>query len=129
MEKLRNVLLTAGGILYLFFGAFHLTFFKAFSASNPSFNQIVPALSKIMVMLNVGIVVFFVSLGVIILMFRRDIISTRLGRALLLMSAGFFFIRGIAEFAFPTFKIAFVITMLVVSVVFLIPALSYKKDS
>lgn len=127
MEKLNKILVTMAGILYLIFGVFHLTFFKVFNQVNPDFNQIIPFLSKIMVMLNVGMVVFFLSMGVIILRFRNEIIDSKLGRALLLMSVAFFLIRGLAEFAFPTYKIAFILTMLVVSMVYFIPLLGKRN--
>lgn len=129
MEKLNKTLVIMGGILYLIFGIFHLTFFRVFNQANPDFNEIAPFLSKIMVMLNVGVIVFFVSMGVIILRFRNDVIHTKLGKSILIMSALFFIIRGSAEFAFPTFKLAFVITMFVVSFMYLIPALSKHKKS
>lgn len=127
MKKLENILVTTGGILYLLFGVFHLTFFRVFNQHNPDFNQIVPFLSKIMVMLNVGIVVLFLSLGAIILRFRNEIIDNKLGRALLMISAFFFTIRGLAEFFFDSYKIAFVLTMLVVSMVYYIPLFSQIK--
>jgi hypothetical protein len=66
-------------------------------------------------------VVFFFSMGVVMLRFRSEVIGSKLGKALLIMSAIFFFVRGAAEFAFPSFKIAFVITMFVVSTVYFIP--------
>lgn len=127
MEKFKKALVITGGVLYLFFGVFHLTFFRVFNQGNPDFNQIVPFLSKIMVMLNVGVVVFFLSMGAIILRFRNEIIDSKLGRALLLMSSAFFLIRGLAEFAFPTYKIAFVLTMLVVSTVYFVPLVSKRN--
>jgi hypothetical protein len=127
MEKLNKSLVTTGGVLYLIFGIFHLTFFKVFSGSNPGFNQISPFLSKTMIMLNVGIVIFFFAMGVIMLRFRNEVIGSNSGKALLIMSAIFFFVRGTAEFAFPSFKIAFVITMLVVSTVYFIPVLLTGK--
>ena len=121
MKKFKKTLVITGGVLYLLFGVFHLTFFRVFNQGNPDFNKIVPFLSKVMVMLNVGVVVFFISLGVIILRFRNEILDSKLGRALLLMSGLFFAIRGTAEFAFPTYKIAFVLTMYLVSMVYLVP--------
>lgn len=129
MEKLNKTLVILGGILFLIFGVFHLNFFRVFNQSNPDFNQIVPFFSKIMIMLNLGVIVFFVSMGAIILRFRNEIIHTKLGKSILIMSALFFFIRGSAEFTFPTFKTAFVITMFVVSFVYLIPALGKHKKS
>ena len=127
MEKLSKTLVTTGGVLYLIFGIFHLTFFRIFNQNNPDFNQIMPFLSKIMIMLNVGMVVFFFSMGVVMLRFRREIVGSELGKALLIMSSIFFFVRGNAEFAFPSFKIAFVITMFVVATVYFIPVFHRQK--
>lgn len=127
MKQLSKTLVTIGGILYLVFGIFHLTFFRFLNQGNPDFNQIMPFLSKIMIMLNAGMVVFFVSMGVVMLRFRSEISGSKLGKALLIMSAFFFIVRGTAEFAFPSFKIAFVITMFIVATVYFIPVFLKQK--
>jgi hypothetical protein len=127
MEKLSKTLVIIGGILYLLFGLFHLTFFNFFNSGNPDFSKIVPFLSKIMVMLNVGVVIFFLSLGVIILRFRDEIINSKLGRSILLMSALFFTIRGLSEFAFSSYKLAFVLTMFLVAAVYIVPIFIRQK--
>jgi hypothetical protein len=127
MEKLNKTLVTTGGILYLIFGIFHLTFFRFLNQGNPGFSQIMPSLGKIMIMLNVGMVVFFVSMGIVMLRFRNEIFGSKLGKALLIMSAFFFIVRGTAEVAFPSFKIAFVITMFIVASVYFIPVFLKQK--
>lgn len=129
MGKYRKTFVTVGGILFLAFGLFHLTFFKVFNHANPDYATIKPFLSKVMFMLNVGMVVYFVSMGVVFLRFRNAIIISRLGKALLLMSALFFIIRGTVEFAFPDFKPVFIATMFVVSLVYIIPAFTSKQIS
>jgi hypothetical protein len=128
MEKYSKTFVTIGGILFLAFGLFHLTFFKVFNHSNPDYAAIKPFLSKVLFMLNVGMVVYFISMGIVFLRFRSSIMSTSMGRALLLMSASFFIIRGSVEFIFPNFKPAFVATMLVVSLVYLMPVVFIKAN-
>lgn len=128
MEKLIKPSVIACGILYLFFGIFHLTFFMTFTPSNPDFASINPFLSKIMFMLNVGVVVFFFALGVIILINRKSILDTDIGRAILIMSVLFFLIRGAAEFLFPAPKPPFLISMLLVATVFAVPIFIKRKN-
>jgi hypothetical protein len=127
MDKLSKIFVSIGAFLYLIFGMFHLSFFRFLNHKNPYFNQIVPFLSKIMIMLNLGMFVFFISMGLIMLRYRSQIISSKLGKGLLIMSSLFFFIRGIAEFAFPTFKIAFVITMFVLALVYFVPVFNNRN--
>lgn len=127
MEKFSKILIVIGGILYLIFGLFHLTFFRVLNSDNPDFKNIAPFLSKIMIMLNLGIVVLFMSLGVIILRYREEILETKSGRAILVSSSLFFIVRGLAEFIFSSYKTTFVLTMFLVSFVFIIP-LFIKND-
>jgi magnesium-transporting ATPase (P-type) len=126
MEKLRKSLVIVGGILYLLFGAFHLSFWKMFNRNN-EFDQMGPLLSKILQMLNVALIVFFVSLGVIMLIYRYEILNSKLGRAILYISTVFFIVRGLAEFVFPMPVYPLMATMFFCALVFLIPAL--KKVS
>jgi hypothetical protein len=126
MEKLNKILVTIGGIAYLLFGIFNATFFKFFRNS-PDFAQIKPFLAKIIQMLNVGVVTFFVMLGIVMLMFRNEILNSKLGKALLIGSSAFFFIRGAAEFFFPKCVIPLVFTMILCGAIYLIPALGKNK--
>lgn len=115
-----------GGILYLLFGAFHSSFWKLFNSNN-EFGQMNPFLSKVLQMLNVGIIVFLVSLGLMMLIYRNEILNSKLGRAILLTSTAFYIVRGLAEFAFPKCAYPLIVTMFSCSMVYLIPAL--KKAS
>ena len=96
MEKLRTLFVIAGGVIYLLFGIFHNIFWQFFSKAQ----QVNPALVKITQMLNLGCMVFFCALGFVFLRYRKEILTTRLGNALLILSAVFFIIRLGAEFFF-----------------------------
>lgn len=126
MEKLRKSLVIVGGILYLVFGVFHSSFWKMFNSNN-EFSQMNPFLSKVLQMLNVGVIVFFVSLGLMMLIYRNEILNSKLGKAILFTSTVFFIVRGLAEFAFPESAYPLMVTMFFCALVYLIPAL--KKAS
>jgi hypothetical protein len=122
MEKLRKSLVIVGGILYLLFGVFHSSFWKMFNRHN-EFDQMTPFLSKVMQMLNIGIIVFFFSLGTIMLLYRKEMLNSKIGKAILFASVAFFLVRGLAEFAFPQCAYPLMGTMFLCALVFLVPAL------
>jgi hypothetical protein len=117
MEKLRKLLVTAGGVIYLLFGIFHNTFWIYLS----KVQDVNPALVKITQMLNLGCMVFFCSLGFVFLRYRKAILTTSLGNGLLLLSAVFFIVRLSAEFFFPPCAVGLVVTLILVSAVYLLP--------
>ena len=119
MEKLRKLLVTAGGVIYLLFGIFHNTFWIYFS----KVQHIDPTFVKITKMLNLGCMVFFCSLGFVFLRYRREILTTSLGNALLILSAVFFVVRLAAEFFLPPCAFGLVITLAFVAAIYLLPVL------
>lgn len=122
MEKLRKTLVVTGGIVYLLFGIFHLAFWKIFN-QHDEFALMNPLYSKIMQMLNVGIIVFFLSFGAIFLLYRNEMLNSKIGKAILYASAAFFSVRGLAEFAFPKCAYGLMATVFLCALIYLIPAL------
>jgi len=110
-------LVTAGGMIYLLLGIFHSTFWMYFS----KVQHVDPAFVKIVQMPNLGCMVFFCALGFVFLRYRKEILSTSLGNGLLILSAVFFIIRLSAEFFFPPCAVGLVITLALVSAVYLLP--------
>jgi len=127
MKRYNQILVTLGGAIYILLAVFNISI-SLFLQKNPEFSQLNPAFSKISLMLNLGIIVFFFALGTIILLFRKEILTTVLGKAILLMSAAFFLIRGAAEFLFDKVAYGLIGTMIVCTIIFLIPAFSEKKN-
>jgi hypothetical protein len=117
MEKLRKLLVTAGGVIYLLFGIVHGTFWMYFS----KVQHVDPAFVKITQMLNLGCMVFFCALGFVFLRYRKQILTTSLGNGLLILSALFFIVRLSAEFFFPPCAVGLVATLTLVSAVYLLP--------
>lgn len=118
MGKLRKLLVTAGGLIYLLFGIFHGTFWIYFG----KVQNVDSAFLKITQMLNLGCMVFFCALGFIFLRYRKEILTSSLGNAILILSAAFFVIRLGAEFFFPPCAVGLVITLSLVSAIYLLPA-------
>jgi hypothetical protein len=126
MEKFRNILVIIGGINFLLFGLFHLTFWKALDWKNelPKLTEIN---SNVMQMLNIGISVFLLAFGLMMLFYRIEISNSALGRVLLIIFALFWLARLIGELVFPGGSIAFGIILFLCVLVYLIPAIIIKK--
>jgi len=126
MEKFRNILVIIGGINFLFFGLFHLSFWHALDWKN-ELVKLTEINSNVMQMLNIGISVFLLSFGFIMLVYRNEILHSGLGRALLIIFALFWLARLIGEFAFSGGSIVFGIVLFLCVVVYLIPAIIIVK--
>jgi hypothetical protein len=126
MEKLRNSLVVIGGIIFLVFGLFHISFWFLFDWKNEliKLNQIN---SNIMQLLNIAIVFFLLSFGYIMLFYRSEILRSILGRVILIISSLFFFVRLIAEFVFPDSSLILGLILFLCSLIYLIPAINTAK--
>ena len=83
--------------------------------------------SNVMQMLNIGISVFLLTFGCMMLAYRSEILSSRLGRALLIVFSLFWFARLVGEIAFPGGSIIFGVILLLLALIYLIPAIITKK--
>jgi hypothetical protein len=128
MEKFRNILVIIGGINFLLFGLFHLTFWKALDWKNELI-KLTEINSNVMQMLNIGISVFLLAFGLMMLFYRREIANSALGRALLIVFALFWLARLVGEFAFPGGSIIFGFILLLCVLIYLIPAIIIKNKT
>lgn len=126
MEKLRNTLVIIGGIFFIVFGLFHISFWFLFDWQN-ELAKLNEVNSNVMQMLNIGTVLLLLSFGCILLFYRREILNTRLGKAILIISSLYFFARLIAEFVFPGGSIIFGLILLLCVMIYLIPAIKTVK--
>jgi len=121
MKTLKKTLVTIGGILSILFGIFHLSFWKLFDWKNE-----LPKLrldnSNIMQMLNIGCCMMLLSFGYILLVNRNEVINTKIGKTILIVSALFFLGRLIMEFVLPGGTLLFGLILLVCVLIYLIPA-------
>lgn len=122
MNTLKKILVTIGGVLFILMGVFHLLFWKLFDWGN-ELSKLSVTNSNIMQKLNIGLCILLFSFGYILLVNRKEVISTRIGKILLFVSTLFFLIRLVIEFIFPGGKLLFGIIFLICMLVYLIPAI------
>lgn len=125
MEKLRKTLVVISGCMNILFGLLHASFIKTLDWKN---EQVInKSYSTIMQMLNNGLIVFLLSFGVLFIVYRRDLVGSKLGRATLLIMALFYLVRFGADFVFNTSSIIFSSILMATVLINLIPAITYKK--
>jgi hypothetical protein len=122
MKTLKKTLVTIGGILFILFGIFHLSFWKLFDWKN-ELPKLSPGNSNIMQMLNIGSSIILLSFGYILLANRNEVINTKIGKTILIVSALFFLARLVMEFVLPGGTLLFELILLVCVLIYLIPAL------
>jgi hypothetical protein len=127
MEKYRHILVIIGGINFLLFGLFHLSFWYGLDWKNELI-KLTEINSNVMQMLNIGIAVFLLAFGFLMLSYRREILNSALGKALLIIFSLFWLARLIAEVVFPGSSIALGFILLLCVLIYLIPAIMPKKD-
>ena len=120
MGNFNNIVVIVGAIIFLLFGLFHLFFWRIFDWKNDLI-KLSQINSNIIQMLNIGTSLLLLSFGFILIIYRIDILSTGLGKAILIVSSLFFLVRLILEFVFPGRSIIFGFILLLCSLIFLIP--------
>jgi hypothetical protein len=123
MEKLRQTLVTIGGLCSLLWGLFHISFWILLDWKNELI-KLAELNSNVMQMLNIGIVVFLLSFGFILLVYRKEILNSALGRAVLVVFALFWLARLVGEFVFPGGSLLLGLILLACVLIYLIPALT-----
>lgn len=122
----NTVIVTIGGVLLVVLGLFHLTFWDLFDWGNE-----LPKLSKgnssLVQMMAICTVCYLTSMGLILLVCRRDITESRVGELLLLSLSVFFIVRLILEFTFRDGNsVKFITIFLLCIAVYTIPLLKRK---
>jgi hypothetical protein len=122
MDKFKNTLVIIGGINFLFFGLFHLSFWYGLDWKNELI-KLTEMNSNVMQMLNIGISVFLLAFGFLMLFYRREVLNSALGKALLIIFALFWLARLVGEIIFPGGSMIFGFILFLVVLIYLIPAL------
>ena len=122
MKTLQKTLVTIGGILFIIFGLFHLSFWKLFNWEN-ELAKLSLANSNIMQMLNLGLCVILFSFAYILLANRNEVINTKIGKTILIVCALFFLARLVMDFVFPDGALVLQIILLICALIYLIPVI------
>ena len=126
MEKFRKILVIIGGINFLLFGLYHLSFWF-FPEWKSELIKLTELIGNMIQMLNIGLSVFLLAFGFIMLFYRREILNSKLGRALLIVFSLFWFARFVGEFVFPGGCIILGVILFLLTLIYLIPAITTKK--
>ena len=125
MKDIKKTLIVISGCINILFGLLHASFWKTFDWNN---NQvIIKTYSIVMQMLNLGMLVMLFSLGIVFIVFRHEIISSRLGKAILLSMVLFYSARFVADFIFSTTSVFLSALLLLCIILNLIPAIDFKR--
>jgi hypothetical protein len=128
MEKFRKILVIVGGVNFLLFGLFHIAFwFDPVMDWKNELIKLTQLNSNVMQMLNLAIIVFFLSLGFIMLLYRKEFLNSALGKALLIIFALFWLVRLVAEIVFPGGFIVLGVMLFLCVLIYLIPAIITNK--
>ncbi|MDR1154729.1 MAG: hypothetical protein LBL04_08445 [Bacteroidales bacterium] len=129
MEKVRKTFVIIGGVNLLIWGLFHISFwFAPFPVDwKNELTKITELNSNVMQMLNIGIIVFLLSFGVMMLSCRREILTFASGRALLIIFALFWLARLTGEIVFPGGSVILGFILFLCVLIYLIPAIIIHK--
>ncbi|MCX6286203.1 MAG: class I SAM-dependent methyltransferase [Bacteroidetes bacterium] len=125
MKKTNQILIVTGGIILILLGLFHMCFWSLFDWKY-ELEKLTLVNRNVVQMLNIGSCVMLVSMGGLLLLFRKEILETKLGRAVLILPSIFLFTRFVMGFIFRGGSPFMALILLLSVFVFLIPALRRK---
>ncbi len=121
--RLNKILVVAGGGLLILLGLAHISFWHIFDWKNELVHLSQDNMGMMQIF-NLCFIVLLISLGILILVNRAEILHTKIGKHLLFMLSVFFAVRLIAEFIFPGGSLWLATILFLLLLVFLIPAIT-----
>lgn len=126
MNNLAEVSLFAGGIFNLGFTIFHLFFWKLFDWKK-DLAALTPVNRSVMQILNLCLTFLIFVMSYVSLLLPQDMLTTNLGKSLLVAFALFWFFRSLEQiFVFEVkgrLSVAFTLIFLLGSIFYVIPAM------
>lgn len=119
-------LITIGGIYNILFALFHTGFWKMFNW-NAELEKLDFNNKWAMQILNIQTIYYLIFTAVICFVFKNELLTTRVGKWLLIGMAGFWFVRAMEQFVYWEMGAASTIIMVLFflsgSGLFLVPAI------
>lgn len=129
MKLLNNkTLIIIGAIMLFLLAAFHITFWSLFDWKNDLI-KLSQDNQGIVQMMNVCTICYLFSMSGILFICCTDITKSRVGKLLLLSLSLFFAVRLVLEFIFPDGSLSLAFILLLLVVIFTIPALPQNTIS
>lgn len=120
------------GILSVVFALFHIAFWWLFKWP-ATLEYMYPGHRMLMQTFNFCMLPLFIFFSYVYLALSQEILSTRLGRAVLLMNASIYYFRSLAELIFGDIRLGesqfFFGLCLVMGILFTVPALKNREKS
>lgn len=102
---MSKILLNFGAVINLLFGAFHMWLGTVIQTSD-SFAR-APEMRPLMLVLNISTALLILLFAYASFFCKKDLLTTRLGKSILVLAALFYLLRAVEEIIF--FKFSFVI--------------------
>ena len=120
MKESFEYLVLSGGIISILIAAFHFAFWFLFKWKE-SLAPLSQLNNNIMLLLNYCLAAFFLLAGIILIIYRQEMISTRIGHAFLFLMGSVLAVRLILEFALPGSSLLMEGFLLILIAMFYIP--------
>lgn len=129
---MNKILLIIGGIINFLLVIFHLSFWKMFNWSE-SLSCLNYMDRGVMQTLNVHVAFIVLVFSIVSIFYYKELLSTRLGKFILISIAGFYFLRSLNQVIF--FDITFIesivifIAGIIVGLLYMIPVFPLSKTA
>lgn len=122
--QIKETLLFIGGLYNLSFAIFYILFWKIFRWKR-GLRRLLPQDRAIMQVMNIHLIYIFFVFAYISIFHQEGLISTQLGKVIIIVLSLFWFMRAIEQIIFFGLKnlvsIVFMIIMLIGATIYLIP--------
>jgi hypothetical protein len=121
---MKETLLFIGGFYNLAFAIFHIMFWKIFRWKR-SLRRLLPQNRAIMQVLNIRLIYIFFVFAYISVFHQEGLISTQLGKVIIIVISLFWFMRAVEQIIFFGLKrlasVIFLIVFLIGAAIYIIP--------
>ncbi len=120
----NSMLIFFGGILHIAFVIFHLLFWRLFKWKR-DLRSLSPVNRSVMPVMNICLIIVFLTNALLSLLYTNELLTTDLGKIILLSISVFWLIRLVLQFLYFNFRtnvsIGLIIAFLTLTIFYIIP--------